>query len=310
MRRFFALLSVASLAAFIAVMSAGAEQSYTDPNGDGGPGTDITSITVRNDQAGVISIQIASASPIVGNHAVAVAIDADKNQATGEGGDEAFMYGGPLVGAAFFNCASGSCVPTNPASFSAGAAAANVTEFRFNRSDIGNVTSFNFYAVSISIDPPYINFWDGAPNSGYFTYDLVFPQCSNGIDDDSDGKVDSQDLGCSSPTDENEADDPVNIRLGAATARPALVKAGRVVIISAPTTRVETSQPLDSGRVLCTASYPPGKKLRAAGSIVGGRAVCRIKAPLAARGKRVRGVMTVTYQTAKATIPFAFRVAR
>jgi hypothetical protein len=310
MRRFSALLFTAFLVGLIAVMTAGAEQSYTDPTGDGGAGTDITTITVRNDLAGVISIQVASASPIVGNHAVAIAIDADKNQATGADGDEAFMYGGPLVGAAFFSCSSAGCTPTNPPGFSAGAAAANVTEFTFNRSAIGNVSSFNFYAVSISIDPPYINFWDAAPSSGYFTYDLVFPQCSNGIDDDSDGKVDSQDLGCSSPTDENEADDPVNIRLGAATAKPALVKAGRVVTISATTTRVETGQALDSGRVLCTASYPKGKKLRAAGSVVGGKAVCRMKAPLAARGKRVRGVMTVTYQTAKATIPFAFRVAR
>lgn len=240
MRRFSALLFVALLAGLITVMTAGAEQSYTDPNGDAGAGTDITTITVRNDQSGLISMQVASASPIVGNHAIAVFIDADKNQATGEGGDEAWMYGGPLVGASFFNCSGGSCAPTNPASFSAGPAGPNVTEFRFNRADIGNVSSFNFYAVSISIDPPNIQFWDDAPDSGYFTYDLVFPQCSNGIDDDSDGTVDAQDLGCSSATDDNEADDPVNVKLGAATARPAVVKAGKVVTISASTTRVET----------------------------------------------------------------------
>lgn len=308
MRRFFALLFTALVAACTLVVTASAEQSYTDPGGDAGPGTDITSMTVRNDQAGEITIQVASASPIVGNHAIAVFIDADKNQSTGSDGDEVWMYGGPFVGAGFFNCTSGGCSETNPASFGAGAAAANVTEFRFNRADIGNVTGFNFVVVSISIDPPYLNFWDDAPSSGAFSYDLVFPQCSNGSDDDGDGGVDAQDLGCSSPTDDNEADEPVNVRLGAAKAKPAVVKAGSVATISVPTTRVETGKPLDGGAVSCTASYAPGKKLRGPGSVIAGNAVCKLKVPKAAAGKTVRGVLTVSYKTAKATSAFSFRV--
>lgn len=308
MRRFFALLFTAFVAAFTVVMTASAEQSYTDPTGDAGPGTDIASITVRNDQSGGISIQVASASPIVGNHAIAVFIDADKNPSTGDGGDEAWMYGGPFVGSGFFSCTSGGCSPTNPGSFSVGAAAANVTEFRFNRADIGNVTGFNFVAISISIDPPYLNFWDAAPSSGFFTYDLAFAQCSNGKDDDGDGAVDAQDLGCASATDDNEADDPVNVRLGTAKAKPAVPKAGSVATITAPTTRVETGKPLDGGNVSCTATYAPGKKLRGSGSVVAGNAVCKLKVPVSAAGKKVRGVMTVTYKTAKATSAFAFKV--
>jgi hypothetical protein len=303
MRRFLTLLLAVASAAFIVALPAGAEQSYTDPGGDAGAGTDIIGITVRNDQAGLISVQVASANPIVGNHAVALFIDADKNPATGDDGDEAWMFGGPLVGAAFFNCSSAGCSETNPAGFGARAASANVTEFTFNRSAIGNSAGFNFVALSLSIDPPNLSFWDVTSS---FTYDLAFPQCGNGRDDDGDGAIDAQDLGCSSPADENEADDPVNVRLGAAKAKPAAPKAGSVVTISAPTTRVETGRPLESGSVSCTATTA-GKKMRASGSVVAGNAVCKLKLPAAARGKTVRGSLTVTYKTAKATRPFSFR---
>jgi hypothetical protein len=307
MNRFLAVLFAAFATAFTVVLTAGAEQSYTDPGGDAGVGTDITSVNVKNDQSGLITIQIASASPIVGNHAVAVFIDADKNQSTGDEGDEAWMFGGPLVGAGFFSCTSSGCSPTNAVGFGARAAAANVTEFTFNRSAIGNTASFNFAAISISVDPPDVNFWDAAPGAGYFTYDLVFPQCSNTRDDDADGKIDADDLGCSSPSDENEADDPVNVRLGAAKATPASPKAGSVAVISASTTRVETGQPLESGSVACAASYP-GKKLKGSGSVVAGKATCRIKLPAAAKGKKVRGTMTLKYKTATASAAFSFRV--
>lgn len=304
MKRFLAVLFAAAVAAFTVTMTASAEQSYTDPGGDAGPGTDITGITVKNDQAGLITLQVGAANPIVANHAIAVFIDADKNPATGDDGIEAWMYGGPLVGAAFFSCSAGGCNETNPAGFGARAASANVTEFTFNASAIGNSASFNFDAISISIDPSDVNFWDMA---GTFTYDLVYPQCGNGKDDDADGTVDASDLGCSSATDDNEADDPVNVRLGAAKAKPAVPKAGSVVTISAGTTRVETGKPLESGTVSCTAKAA-GKTLRGTGSVVSGNAVCKLKVPVAAKGKPVRGAMTVKYKTATAKSPFSFRV--
>lgn len=234
-------------------------------------------------------------------------IGSSKNPATGDDGTEAWMFGGPLVGASFLNCSAAGCSETNPASFNARAAGPNITEFRFNRSDIGNSSGFNFAVISLSIDPPNLNFWDVAPNSGEYTYDLVFPQCSNGRDDDGDGTVDAQDLGCSSPTDVNEADEPVNVRLGAARVVPAAPRAGSMATISVLTTRVETGRPLDGGTVRCTATYP-GRRLRAAGSVVAGRAVCRLRVPAGARGKRVRGSVVVSYRGATATTAFAFRV--
>ena len=305
------LIAVATAAAALVTAGvAGADQSYTDPAGDAGVGTDITTVSVRNDTGGGISIQVASASPIVGNHAVAIFIDADRNQSTGGQGDEYWMYGGPQTGVGFLAWNGSTFAPTNPASFSVGAAASNVTEFRIGRADLGNVAGFNFVAISISLDGDNLNFWDAAPDSGYFSYDLSLPQCSNGKDDDGDGKIDAQDLGCSSPNDDNESDDPVHVKLGAAKTTPLHPKAGGKAIVSAAATRVETSQPLDSGSVACSGNIVSGAALRGAGSLASGHAQCTFKIPKTAKGKTVRGKITVTYQTAPpATTSFAFKTA-
>ena len=56
---------VLSVGGALASSRTAADQSYTDPAGDGGVGTDITNLTVRNDANGVISFQVQSASPVV-----------------------------------------------------------------------------------------------------------------------------------------------------------------------------------------------------------------------------------------------------
>jgi hypothetical protein len=84
------------------------------------------------------------------------------------------MYGGPATGV-FFGAWNGSqCASTNPASFSVGAAASNVTDFRINKADLGNTVGFNFVAVSVSVDPPdpNLHFWDYAPDTGVYSYTL------------------------------------------------------------------------------------------------------------------------------------------
>jgi hypothetical protein len=309
------LALLATLSAIVAVAMASAalaDQTYPDATGDAGAGSDISGITVRNDLAGNISIQVGTVNPIVSNHAIFVFIDADKNQSTGGQGDEYWMYGGPLVGVGFFAWNGSDFVEASPASFRVGAAAANVTEFRINRADIGNVTSFNLFVLSASVDESgggfQIKGWDGSPESGYHTYDLSFPQCSNGRDDDGDGKVDAQDLGCSSTTDEDESDDPVNLRLGKAKVTPARPVSGRLVTVSAPLTRVETGQPPTGATVRCTARIVGGKTIKGTGSTAGGRAVCKFRLPGKSAKKTVRGQIAATFETASARTAFSFRI--
>lgn len=276
------------LAAFLAIASgAAADQSYTDPPGDGKVGTDITNMTVRNDAAGNISIQVASANPIVANHALAIFIDADQNPGTGSStGDDYWMYGGPAVGTGFFAWNGSQFAPVSPADFVVGAAASNVTEFRFNKTDIGNRSAFNFVVISISIDPPDVNFWDFAPDTGRYTYTL------------STGTTTTTTTTTTSPPPP-----PPTVTLGAPVAR-AGIHAGKAFSISAP-----VSTNAGSVRVTCTARVG-GLTLHPRGSYVGARAVCAGLAPAGSTGKRLTGTITATITGSRKTRSFSFLVRR
>lgn len=309
---------VVSLVVGVAVFMTGAalaDQSYTDPRGDAGVGTDVTGITVTNTASGQLKVQVAVVNPLVANHAIMIFIDADKNQSTGQFGVDYWLYGGPDVGVAFLAWNGSDWIDQQPAGFSVGSAATNVMEFNFTQASLGNTTSFAFFVLSVSVDETggqfSVNPWDSAPDgNGYFTYDVSTTQCANGKDDDGDGKIDAQDLGCSSTVDDDESDDPVTLKAGKARIVPAKPKAGGKVVVSVPVTRVEAAAPIDGGAVICTARIVGGKALRGAGKVVGGNAVCTFKVPLGTKkGKTIRGTVSVVYDTASAKAPFSFKVA-
>ena len=288
MKRIVLLASLAAAVLTFFVASGAADQGYTDPNGDGKSGTDIVSITVRELPNSIISIQIQSVSPIVANHAVAVFIDADKNQSTGGQGDEYWMYGGPLVGAAFFSWNGSQFVRSSTSTFSAGAAASNITEFRFSKTDIGGVASgsFNFLVESISIDPPNVNFWDAAPDGGYYTYNLAPPPAPT-----------------PTPTPTPAPAAP-SVSLGAkATALAPGIHAGKAFIV---TDKVTASG--SSVKVACTAKAGT-KTFRVTGRYTQGTATCLGVVPARTAGKRLTLTITATSggATAKKTFTFLIR---
>ena len=269
----------------VASPRAAADQEYADPVGDAGVGTDIATVTVRNDPtSGGITIQIQSASPIVGNHAVAVFIDADRNQSTGDDGDEYWFYGGPMVGSGFFAWNGSAFAEANPPSFWAGRAAANVNEFRINRADIGNVSGFNFSVVSIGFEPPSIRFWDAAPNSGYWSYDLATP-----------------------PPPPPPPPVVVAPQIGAPLTVPMRAVAGKRMTVVFPVTRSDTGKPLTTGKMVCDPSVA-GKVLPHAESFKAGRATLSFVIPKAAKGKQLRVKVTINVGAQSATRIAAFRV--
>ncbi len=292
MSRFLYLLGVAVVALAMAG-SAGADQSYTDPVGDAGVGTDIVGVTVRNDTtSGLISIQVASANPVVANHAVAIFIDADRNQATGDHGDDYWMYGGPLVGAGFFATPNASTeTELSPASFWAGQVAANMSEFRFNRSDIGNVSGFSFWVASISVDPPNINFWDGAPNSGYWSYDLAVPPPPV----------------VTTPPVQTPAQPVVKPKIGAPMTLPAAPVAGKRFTVSFPVVRSDTGAPLTRGTMICDPSVN-GKVITHAESFKNGTAKLSFTVPKTAKGQTLKVKVTIKSGSQSATRIVNFRV--
>lgn len=284
MRRVLRILLLGALLALAATSAALADQSYTDANGDGGPGTDITGVTVRSDASGKVTIQLASASPIVANHAVAIFIDADKNQSTGDQGDEYWMFGGPLVGSAFFAWNGSDWTEPNAPGFYARAAASNVTEFGFGKADLGNVNAFNFQAVSISIDPPRVSFWDAAPDRGYWTYEITAPAPP-------------------APTPTPAAVKPV---IGPAVATAAV--AGKPMTVTFMVRRSDDGAPLTDATMVCDPTFA-GRQLAHTESFVAGKAKMRFTVPKAAKGKLVKVKLTVTTAEGKAaTRAAAFKV--
>ena len=148
---------------------------------------------------------------------------------------------------------------------------------------------------------------DDAPDGGEYVYTMAFTQCANGKDDDGDGKVDGNDLGCSSPTDNLESDDPVTLKASKALTVPAKPKAGKVVVVGAA---VSGSRPAPASRpepssAPCTSARRP---CRQAARSASGVAACKFTLPKTSKGKIARGTISVTFKGKSVKVPFAFKV--
>ena len=213
-------------------------------------------------------MRVTTVAPINTLTDVDVDLDTDANPATGLFGSEYSLYG--YLGGFGLLKASGTTFADTPAPSLWMSITGNVVEFKIGRQDIGNVSRFGFDAATVLYDTSdnYVS-EDDAPDGGSFIYTLAFSQCSNAKDDDGDGKLDAADLGCSSSTDNLESDDPVTLKAGTAKVVPATPMVGKLVVVSAPVTRVETGLGVTSGMAKCvarvgTASVPAKGKVAAA----------------------------------------------
>jgi hypothetical protein len=282
------LLLAAVVLMLTIVSSAAADQTYTDPSGDGKVGTDIVTVVVKNDASGNIAFDVTSVNPIVANHAIAVFVDADHNPATGSStGDDYWFYGGPATGVGFFAWSGSQFASASPGSFSVGAAGANTTEFRINKADIGNTSAFTFVAISISIDPPNVNFWDIAPDTGSYAYTLTTAAPT------------PTPTPTSTPTSTPKP--PATVGLGAVLVKTVGgVHAGRAFRIS---TRVNT----DAGgvRVTCVVKVS-GRVVHTVGHYSAHVASCTGVAPRGTAGKRLAGTITASISGDRDTKAFSF----
>jgi hypothetical protein len=302
--------TVVAFAATVAVLAFAAtglgDTSFTDRTGDGGSAPDITQVVASNDTTGVITFRVTTVAPLPNTDLIFIDLDADGNQATGDHGAE---YGvvATLGGSMFLKWDGAAWARASAPSLSM-TINGSVTEIKLGKQEIGNASRFGFIASTVAFDSAdkYLG-EDNAPDGGWYAYVLTYPQCSNGTDDDGDGKADGQDLGCSSATDDLESDDPVNLRAGKATVTPAKPQAGKRVVVSAPVTRVETGLGVSSGSASCVVHYGP-KTLRSTGKVAGGRASCTFVMPLGAKGKTASGTISVTVLGHSTTAPFAFKV--
>ena len=278
---------------------AGAEQLYPDPAGDAAGGSDITQVTVRNDAAGAITIAVTTAVPMPGDHLVLVLIDSDKNAATGVDGSEfvALAVPGASVVALFRTTPAGvEQIETATTRF---AAAGNVVEIGLQRGDLGNTTGFVFVLATGDAAGTIFDF---APNTNAFTYDL--PACSNGVDDDTDGRVDHPaDRGCTGPDDTDETDPPLRLTAGAPKAVGA-AREGRPFVVTLAVTRSDGAS-MTSGTVTC-AARAGAKTVRARASRSGNVARCTMRIPTGTTGRRLRGTIVVQVGSARVSRPYSF----
>jgi hypothetical protein len=291
--RWALLLLVMVVGMLTVVSSAAADQTFADPGGDAKAGTDIITVVVKNDASGNIVFDVTSANPVVSNHAIAIFIDADRNGATGSStGDEFWFYGGPDVGRGFFSWNGSQFTPASPGSFTAAQVGTNTSEFRLNKADLGNTSSFNFVAISISIDPPNLNFWDFAPDSGEWTYTLTAP-----------APPPTTTTTTTTPTPAPKP--PATVGLGAVSVRTVGgIHAGRIFTVSA---RVTTTA--RTVRVKCLIKVS-GRTVPALGRYGAHVASCQGIAPPGTVGKRLAGTMTVTIAGDHDTRTFSFVIHR
>ena len=303
------VVGVVAAAACLVVAGAGiADTTNVDPTGDAKGGSpDIVRVVTSNDALGVITFRITTVAPIIDSSIVGVDLDTDSNPGTGGGGFEYTLIAdtsgfGILKwnGTGFANANARSLRMTR---------SGNVLVFKVNRADIGRVDRFGFDVFTVNYDDAGTFLGeDTAPDGGSYAYNLALKQCGNGKDDDGDGKIDLRDLGCSSPTDNLERDDPVTLKAGKPLTVPAKPKAGTAVVVGAAVTRRETGTGITSGTARCFARVG-SDVLRANGKVRSGVVACGFTLPASSSGKVVKGTITVTLKGHSIKIPFTFKVS-
>jgi hypothetical protein len=252
--------------------------AYPDTVGDSAA-PDITAVSISNDDAGAITLTVATANrPLLGaDDDVAVIIDHDRSTDTGvedEGWD--YLLDMDAKGTRLFAIGEDGSVtpvraPTLVGRYENGAAI-----FQINRSNLGATGCFDLYVRTMTSLNAYESTRDYAPNGDdYWTYSLKLPIAQVGIR-------------------------MSRLSVGEATA-------GRSFQVKVRVSRADTGRRVN-GQVTCLARVD-GKSLRKSGRSINGVASCAWKLPKNARGKWLGGTIRVNYRGVGARRSFAARVS-
>jgi hypothetical protein len=173
--RMGALAAVLVAAAFALAGSAGATGKYTDKTGDGGATFDITGAQVASDASGQITFRIDVANIAAGD-VVGLFVDSDANALTGDvraGGADYLFLVVPSDREYSPEHWNGSDWDDNFTRLSLRVGlTSNGVLVIINRSELGNTSQVNFWAMSLAGDggPGKV---DVAPDDGVWNYDLA-----------------------------------------------------------------------------------------------------------------------------------------
>lgn len=258
--------------------SAANSVTFPDPVDQPAGVGDMTSVDVSNVDDGtiVVALHVANRPEFTPDMVVALSLDSDQNVATGVPGPgtDTFLSleaEGPKVA----RWDGSQVVPSTAPSFSV-TYTAGVATFRINARDLGNTKGFTFQALVIS----------GLGTGGLVNADVV-PDFGN-------------------PLLSYEVKIQLKLAGGRLTATPA--KAGKRFTVSLPVTENDTGGPIGAGQALCVATLG-GRPLPARSKgVAKGVASCGFQLPATAKGKTIRGTITVVVRGVRLTRSFAARV--
>jgi hypothetical protein len=264
-------------------------QTFLDSTGEDSAAPDITSIVVSNDDAGLITfkINISNRPAFTEDMAVPLWLDTDKKATTGSpdfaGADYLIELDPGTVG--LFKWNGSDFVPaTSQSSVTFGYDATGAT-IRANAAELGGTKAFNFFALAVSgittdamgnadLSNAHI---DAAPDAGHgvYSYEVVAK---------------------------------LTLSVQAFTTSPKPAKAGKRFIAGLAATESDTNGPVQAGTVACSATLG-GKRLSATAHVIAnGIAACAWSLPRTAKGKTLRGSVSLTVRGTTVVRNFSVKV--
>ena len=263
--------------ALVLVPGALAERSYTDPAGDSGPAPDITAVRVTHDSS-VVSFAVTTNQPTLPADAWFWGyVDTDRNAATGLpyrgiGAELSFLSDGD--GGILLRVQGGFLTVDFDSGFTASYANGTFSA-QLNRSAFGTAEKLWFVLESEQ--------------------------------DDANGDAIGTDVAPDAAPPYEYSFVTLALTAGPATSAPKRPVAGKRFVVSVPVTRND-GQPFAAGTARCTARAG-NAALKPVGSVTAGAARCVMSVPKTAKGKVLRGSLTVSTDGAPpVTRPFSFRV--
>jgi hypothetical protein len=276
MRTCMILLAVALATVVVAAAGAAGGQRWADPRDDAAAAPDITDVSATSDDAGTITIEVSVANRMVldPEDELDVAIDADRQPATGDRGIDYVVgvYSGTTPFVMKWSDDAEDWVDVAAPSYRY-AWTNGVATYTIDRRDLGWTAGFELFVVS----------WDGAgdepndyaPSTGdRWTYSLHLPFA---------------------------------LRLAPFTAfdiHDLTATSGKQFMLGARVTRDDTGATLHEGKIACTATLAgrklatstPGRFFTVTVSSGGDftQALCTWKLPKTAKGKQLKAAVTVT----------------
>jgi hypothetical protein len=263
--------------------------TFPDSTGEDAAAPDITSVVVSNDDAGLITFQInvSNRPALAADMEFLILFDTDKNPNTGGSNFLGADYAIDLVPGAV------DLFQWNGTTYARAASQASLTfsyaatgpVIRISAADLGKTKAFNFGVIASSgivVDaagnPDYTNAHnDFAPDAGHGFNS--YPVLTKLV-----------------------------LTVTAFTTAPRPAKAGRPFTASLAANENDTAGPVQAGTVGCAASIAGVRLVVVTHAVRNGVAVCVWRIPATAKGRIVRGLITLTVRGTQVTRGFSARV--